>query len=126
MKSGTLDRRIAIERATHVVNAFNERVATWGTLMVVWAHKQDISDGERVAFQQIAATVTTRFQLRWSTLAASISPLDRIRYDNRIYDIYTCKEIGRQDGIEITAAARAEREPPSEVVPGSGAAVGSG
>lgn len=108
MKSGLLDRRLTIQRPAYTINDFNEKIATWEDLITVWASKRDVSDGERVQAQQIAAHITTRFQFRWSVTAATINPTDRLYFEGAYYEIFSCKEIGRHRGIEISAAARAE------------------
>ena len=112
MNAGELDRRIVIERAAITTNAFNEEVQTWAPFITVWAGKRDVSDRERFAANEIGAEVTTRFTIRWSTQAGTVDARDRIIYDGRTYNIRHAKEIGRRQGIEITAAARSE-EPAS-------------
>lgn len=108
MKAGDLDRRIAIERATETQDDFGEPIQTWATLATVWASKEDIRDTERFMAQQVGAEVTTRFQIRYSATVASVNPKDRVVYDGRVYDIAGVKEIGRREGLEITAVARAD------------------
>lgn len=106
MLAGPLDRRIVIERATITPDAFNAQVEVWSTLATVWASKSDILDGERMRGAAVGAVITTRFQIRYSAAVGAVSPRDRVRFDGRIYDISSVKEIGRREGIEITAAAR--------------------
>lgn len=108
MEAGKLDRRIVIERGAVTTNAFNEEIQTWAPLLTVWAGKQDVSDRERFAAAETGATVTTRFLIRWSNAAATVDARDRIIYDGRTYDVHHAKEIGRREGIEITASARSE------------------
>jgi SPP1 family predicted phage head-tail adaptor len=107
MIAGKLDRRIVIERATTTTNNFGEEVATWAPLVEVWAHVIDVSDGERWRAAEVAATVTTRFQVRWNDTTKTIGPKDRVLYEGRAYDISHTKEIQRRVGVEITASARA-------------------
>lgn len=108
MQAGKLDRRIRLERATESRDAFNNAIKDWSTLATVWASKQDVRDSERLAAQEVGAEITTRFQIRWSSEVADISPLDRLVYEGKTYDIAAVKEIGRREGLEVTAAARAE------------------
>lgn len=109
MKAGALDRRIIIERAYDERDEFNEPIKRWRPLAGVWASKQDIRDAERIASQEVGAEVTTRFQIRYSASVADVDPKDRIIFEGRVYDIVARKEIGRREGIELTAAARAEK-----------------
>lgn len=106
MKAGDLDRRIVIERATTTTNDFGEEIQTWAPLAEVWAQVLPISDGERWRAAEVAAHVTTRFRIRWGL---GVTVLDRVFYEGREYDIAAVKEIGRHEGQEITAAARAEQ-----------------
>lgn len=108
MRSGSLDRKITIQRATMVPNAAGEDVPTWADLVTVRASKTDIPDGERWRAAEVAATITTRFQVRWNALTASVTPKDRIICEGRVYEVSHSKEIGRAVGLEITARARAE------------------
>lgn len=108
MKAGKLDRRIVIERATETRDGFNVPIKAWDELACVAASKEDVRDSERVASQEIGAEITTRFQIRYSSDVADVDPRDRIRFEGRVYDIVARKEIGRRDGIELSAVARAE------------------
>lgn len=109
MFAGNLDRRITIQRATYTQNALGEQIiATWNTLATVWAEVMPVSDGERIRALEVSAEITTRFRIRYSSTVASVNPKDRISYDGRVYDISGVKEIGRREGLEITAAARAD------------------
>jgi SPP1 family predicted phage head-tail adaptor len=109
MNAGDLDRRISIERATVARDAFNNPVpSTWLPVATVWAAKMEIRDAERIAAQEVGAEVTTRFQIRWSSTVADVNPKDRLIFDGRTYGISAVKEIGRREGLEITANARAD------------------
>ena len=108
MHSPKLDRKITLQRATTTTNEYGEEVQTWGTLATVWASKKDVSDGERIAAAAASAEIGTRFQIRWDSSWSDLSPLDRVVYDGRTYNISAVKEIGRREGLEISAAARAE------------------
>lgn len=108
MQAGRMDRRITIERFTVTKNAFNEDVEAWAPLVTVWASKEDIRDGERWAAAEVSAEITTRFRIRYSSQVADVNPKDRLLFDGREYNIVAVKEIGRREGLEITAAARAD------------------
>jgi SPP1 family predicted phage head-tail adaptor len=108
MYAGRLDRRITIERATTTADAFNEGVETWETLVTVWARAEPISDGEKLRAGETLAHKSYRFQIRYSSLVADVDPRDRLTFDGRTFDIAGVKEIGRREGLEITATARAE------------------
>lgn len=109
MQAGKLDRRIVLQRATVATDAFNQPVQTWGTLATVWASAKPISDGERARAGEVFSSLSMRFQIRYSSTVANLDTRDRVVFDSRTYDIVAVKEIGRREGLEITAAARAER-----------------
>lgn len=107
MKAGRLDRRITIMRATSLPGALAD-VVTWTDLATVWASKEDLRDSEKMKSKEVSAEITTRFQIRYSHTVASVNPKDKVRFDGKIFDIYGTKELGRREGIEITATARAD------------------
>lgn len=107
--SGKLDRRITLERFTYTTDpGSGEQVKTWSTLATVWAAKRDVSDSERVASAEVSAEISTRFQIRWDGSWSDLNPKDRVVYDGRTYDIVGVKELGRREGLEISANARAD------------------
>lgn len=73
-----------------------------------WASKADIRDGERIAAQQLGATMTTRFRTEWSAKLEQVDPRYRIRLAGRTYDITGVKEIGTREGIEFTTSVRTD------------------
>jgi SPP1 family predicted phage head-tail adaptor len=105
MNAGDLDRRVTLERATVTLDAFGGETQTWATLAEVWAQAMPVSDGEKWRAAEVAATISTRFRIRWR---ADLRVGDRLIYDGRVFDIIGVKEIGRREGLEITASARAE------------------
>ena len=105
MEAGKLDRRITIERATTVTDAFGAEIATWSPVATVWAAYQPVSDGERLRAAEVGASLTARFTIRWGH---DVTVEDRIVFDGRTFEVVGVKEIGRREGQEISAAARAE------------------
>lgn len=113
MRASDLDRRVDLLRATVAEDDQGDEVTTWSPIATVWAAKADLSDRERILAAQVATSVTTRFRLRWSSLWSGLDTQDRLRCEGRLYDIVGApKEIGRREGLEITACARAERPAP--------------
>lgn len=103
-----LDRTVTIQRATPTANAFNEPVEAWEDFAVVAASKRDVSDREKLAAAELGASITTRFVVRWSPKLAQVTPKYRLVCEGVTYDISGKKEIGRREGYELTATARAE------------------
>jgi len=109
MKPERLDRKITLERFTYTTDpGSGEQVKTWSTLATVWASKRDVSDSERVASAEVSAEIGTRFQIRWDSSWSDLNPKDRVVCDGRTYDIVGVKELGRREGLEISAIARAD------------------
>jgi SPP1 family predicted phage head-tail adaptor len=108
MDAGRLDRRITILRAAVAADAFNEQVQTWGDIATVWAHAAPVMDAEKQRAGETLASKSYRFTIRYSSDVADVDPRDRVTFDGRTYDVQGVKEIGRREGLEITATARAE------------------
>ena len=107
MTAGQLDRQIQFQRFTLTDDGFGsvEAWADHGTLE--WASKTDISDGEKWRAQEVSASISTRFMVRYSAFTRDITPKDRLTCEGFSYDISGIKEIdGRRRWLEITAAAR--------------------
>jgi head-tail adaptor len=105
-----LDRRVQFRRKGLTNDGFG--FAEWWENVgdPIPAHKEDVSDGERWRAGEVAAHITTRFVIRWSAFAESITPADRLVFEGREFDISGVKEPkgSRRKWIEITAAARSD------------------
>lgn len=108
MRAGDLDRQVRLERFTETRDAFNNPVEAWTTLATVRAAVEYIRDGERWTAQEVGAAATLRFRIRYSSTVADLNAKDRLIYDGDTFNIMAVKEIGRREGLEITAAARAD------------------
>ena len=111
-QAGNLDRRITIRRAVLTTGGgFNEPQETWTDLAAVWAKRADASASEAYRAQEIGAQISTRFTIRYSQLAATITPKDRIAFDGEEFNITAIREpVGtRNQWFEIDAVARADR-----------------
>jgi SPP1 family predicted phage head-tail adaptor len=75
---------------------------------VVWAHAAPVRTPRRQRAGETLASKSYRFTIRYSSDVADVDPRDRVTFDGRTYDVQGVKEIGRREGLEITATARAE------------------
>lgn len=108
--AGKRDRVLTIQRSTRVQDVGSgEWIDTWGTLATVWTSKKDTSDGERMRAAELSAEISTRFVIEWSAALAGVTVEDRVECEGRVYNIYSVKEIGTREGIEITGTARADQ-----------------
>lgn len=105
--AAALDRRLRFERAVQTDTGLATETTGWAEIATLWGSRKDISDGERFRAAEVQAHVTTRFVVRWSRLAATITPADRMICEGQVFDIAGIKQIGaRREALEITAAAR--------------------
>lgn len=103
MRAGRMDRRITIERRADVQDAAGEPVPGWDLVAERWAQKRDVRGRERFAAEQEIGEETAVFVIRW---LAGIDSSMRIRHDGKVYGIVGLAEIGRREGLEITATAQ--------------------
>ena len=109
VETGKLDRRVQFRRNTPTDDGFTTVEAWADHGAPVWASKREVSDRERMAAMEVSATISARFQVRYSSFTAGITPKDRLICEGREYDITGIKELGRREGFEITASARADQ-----------------
>lgn len=110
MNAGRLDRLIRFEQvlAGGEVNAAGEQVEQWATLREVWAEKRSMVGRERFADQQHLAEVDAIYRTRHFDDITPRKELRLVDDAGRIFDIKGVHEIGRREGLEILATARAE------------------
>jgi SPP1 family predicted phage head-tail adaptor len=104
--AGKLDRRLEVLVLEEQRDPLSgEARLAWALLATVWAEVLPGPGGERYGDQQRVATNATRFRIRYRD---DVTPLNRLRYRGREYDIHGVQEIGRREGLELLAEARAE------------------
>jgi head-tail adaptor len=107
-----LDRRLTVVRSELVDDGFGVVQGPWEPVGTVPASRKDISDGEKWRAGEIAASVSTRFQVRSSTFSRAIKPQDRVICEGETFEIVGTKQAGgRFDLIEITASRRTDGTP---------------
>ena len=104
MRAGDLDRRIRIQSRT-LPTTFGDELETFTDEATVWASKMDVTGRERIRGVVEVAEGTTVFRIRWRS---GMTPKKRIIYDGTVYDISHVAEIGRREGLDITAVANGE------------------
>lgn len=118
MKSGSLDRRIQIQRRTDTRDAHGQPIPTWATIGAVrWASYGPVGGAERYVSDQFVAREQVEFIVRWTTDLSDINPKDRVVFpivtsgtvpDSQTYEIMAVHEIGRREGLRIVTARRGE------------------
>lgn len=112
LQGGDLDRRITILRDVGTTaSAYNEHVENFTDLVTISAKRTDVSAGEAYRSAEVGAQLTARFVVRWSTIAASITPVDRLRFKGKVYNITAVRERAetRNQWREIDAVVRADK-----------------
>lgn len=105
LKAGRLDRLATIRAKTLANDDAGQPIETWADVATVWTEKTDLRGREFFAAQANNAEIETRFRIRWRT---GVTPENRIVFEGRDYEILSVAEIGRREGLEIMAKARAE------------------
>lgn len=109
-KWSDLDRKVQFRRQQASDDGFTSSAGVFADLGdPVPALRMDVSDAERWRAGEVAASIMTRFRVRWSTFTAGITPKDRLTFEGFEYDIVGRKEIGRRQWIEITGTARVDQ-----------------
>lgn len=120
VNSGTLDRRIDIERKTVSSAPSGQDIETWEKLVSARpAAMYPIRGDERFTAAQFIANQQVDFRIRWSPAVADVNPLDRVIYPTRevsspdmfgtdVYDIMEVIEEGRRQYLKIRTSRRAE------------------
>ena len=110
ISASDLDRKIIIQRFTSVPNEFNEPVETWTDFIICRAMRRDVSDGERFAAGQVGSTLRSRFVIRTSSKARTVTPTDRLVHEDAIWSIHGVKELAGEHRrfVEVTAVRDAD------------------
>lgn len=105
MNAGKMDRQITLQRKYVTENESGEQIETWTDIATVWAQKIDMRGSERFTASQTVAQVDTKFKIWYRR---GLTPIDRVLYEGKLYDVGGVLEIGRAVGLELHAKARAE------------------
>lgn len=116
MQAGRLDRRILLEEPQQMgTTDSGQPIVKWLPVGTVWARREPLKGQERFLADQVAAHVDTRFTIRYRS---GVTPEKRIRDLSdpivqeegvgRVYDITQVLELGRREGLQVFAEARAE------------------
>lgn len=110
LAAGPRDRRITLKHAGAESgrDEFNAPILGAPFSVTVWAEYVPKSVSEGLASDEVAASRAALFRIGWDSQWSAVSPTWWLEFGGRIFDIVGAIEIGRREGIEITAAARAE------------------
>ena len=105
VNAGSLNRRVAIDRNYATQDSSGDPVAVWQELQTVWAKIEPLTGREGDLDNNILAEADTRIRLRYSPLTASLSPVDRMRYGNRIYNVVNLADVDTAH-VEVVALCK--------------------
>lgn len=105
MQPGRMDRRVTLQARTVTQDAYGEEIPTWVDIATVWAHRVELRGDERWQALQSVAKTDIKYNIRYMD---GLNPMDRLIEGGRVFDIKAVLEIGRREGLEIHAEARAE------------------
>lgn len=101
MKAGKMDREIQLQSLSTVADAVGHPTPTFTTYATVWAEVREATGAENLQFGRENASGSALFLIRFTS---SIKTTDRIRYQNKSFDIISIREIaGRDSGLEVLA-----------------------
>lgn len=102
MRPGELDRRITFQRRGQTQSPSGAIVPGWVDHVTVWAGFRPTMGRERVQAPQTLATRTGTWRIRWRS---DITEDMRFLFRGQPWQIEGIAEIGRREGLEITATA---------------------
>jgi head-tail adaptor len=101
--AGRRNRLILIERATPVLDAHGGENASWAVLCRAWCEVRFGSSEERRRAAQEHASQSALFALATTPRLRLVTPLDRIRFMDAVWDISGVSIEG--DGADMVIAA---------------------
>ena len=103
---GTLDRRVTIFASDANDDGFSSNPGAPVDVGKRWMSRKDVSDGERIRAESFGAKITSRFVCHYDSLTATIAAeTHSLVCEGKTYNVTGVKEVGRREGIEITAAS---------------------
>jgi SPP1 family predicted phage head-tail adaptor len=105
VNAGILDRRVWIDKRTTAQDSSGDPVVTWVPQAELWAAVVPLTGREDDVDNDIMAEVDTRIRLRFSPVTAALSPVDRIRHGERIYNIISAVDVNSAH-VEVLILAR--------------------
>ena len=97
---GRLDRLIEIQYPSRAKNTFGEETVVWKLHARVWAQAQPLQALERFKAAQERESKVYTFRLRY---VKGVKSDMRVYHDSQSYRILGIAELGRREGLELTA-----------------------
>ena len=104
MRTGELDRRITLRRPTKAQDSYGEPLITYADEATVWAKVTPIAGGESYEGDQRTNKQRVEVLIRYRAGMEANAWL--FVYDGETYEIEDVQEVGRREGLKLTAYAR--------------------
>lgn len=99
--AGVFNRRITIQQLSDTVDGQGGKVRTWVNVVTTWAHIEPWKGNEALRFSQVFPNMYVRMLIRFRP-SQNITPLMRIQYRSRIYNIRSVSVLAEaQTTIEL-------------------------
>lgn len=98
--------RIVIQSLSETIDDFGAPVSTWSTQSTVWSAIKPMSGNERFVHEQLEATATHKFTIRYQSALENIAVVGRYRitWNSRIFNIRQVRNIETENRfLEIIA-----------------------
>lgn len=102
MRAGQLDRRIKVQLPVERQDGAGGATPAWDNFLTIWARREPAGGGEAGGEGTVTAQRRAVFTTRWYP---GIDETCRIVHDGQPWDIELVEEIGRKEGLRITATA---------------------
>ena len=99
---GKLDRRIELQEPIETRDTTGDVITTYSTVYTVPCAVENFKSAERFSSEQIRSSRVRDFRMRYLT---NIEENWQIRYEGSDFRILAIDEIGRREGLKITAEA---------------------
>lgn len=106
MRAGRLDRRLTLYRPVEGDDGFATVDDGPGAVATVAASRRDVKAGEGFQASGVEAETWVVFEIRWSRTVAPIDTTWTVCCEGRFYNVTGVRELGRREGLEISAAER--------------------
>ena len=104
LRAGRRDRQVIIKRFTTTENVVGAPEKVESTYATVWAAKIPMSGNEAVQLERETSTEIAGWEMLFDS---AVTPKDWLEVDGKAWDILYIREVGREEGMIITAEARA-------------------
>ena len=90
MRSGTLKKRVTIQRRSQSVDEYGGQSVAWQDLATVWASFEPTGGKEDPQSGQVRAVATFKIGMRFFD---GLTPADRLVYNGRVFDIVNINDV---------------------------------